>query len=248
MNGTMSYWNDTNRTGSPSGFTGLADINGSFNNNTTNDDTTNGQQNTYHCQLYRFIMSVGVTGSLCIFGIVGNILTLMVFSKYNKSSSDLKNKSSAPLLLSGLAISDMILLLTLLIVKPVPSFVSFTNILSGLDFVSFFAFLFVYGWAFVNLVRSINSWIIVAVTVHRFIAIIFPHKAAVHCTYKKAKLHLIVVTLVVCVYEFASFFNRKVVKFVAYNNKTYFIPVHADHSYNYWFELLYKTTSYYLIM
>ena len=248
MNGTISDWNDTSGTGSPSGFTGLIDINGSFDNNTTNDDTTTGQENTYRCQLYRFIMSVGVTGSLCIFGIVGNILTLMVFSSYNKSSLDLKNKSSAPLLLSGLAISDMVLLLTLLIMKPVPSFVSFTHILTGLDFVSFFAFLFVYGWACVNLAQSINSWIIVVVTVHRFIAIIFPHKAAFYCTYKKAKLHLIIVTLVVCIYEFPSFFNRKVVKFVAYNNKTYFIPVHADHSYNYWFELLYKTTSYYVIM
>ena len=193
-------------------------------------------------------MSVGVTGSLCVFGIVGNILTLMVFSKYNKSSSDLKNKSSAPLLLSGLAISDMILLLTFLIVKPVPSFVSFTKMLNGLDFVSFFAFLFVYGWACVNLAQSINSWIIVIITLHRFIAILYPHKAAIHCTYDKAKLHLIIVTLAVCVYEFPSFFNRKVIKLVTYDNKTYFIPVHAEHSYNYWFELLYKTTSYYLIM
>ena len=206
MNGTMSDRNGTNGTGSPSGFTGLTDINGSFDSNTTNGDTPNGQENTYNCQLYRFMMSVGVTGSLCIFGIVGNILTLMVFSRYNKSSSDLKNKSSAPLLLSGLAISDMILLLTLLIVKPVPSFVSFTHILTGLDFVSFFALLFVYGWACVNLAQSINSWIIVVVTVHRFIAIIFPHKAAIHCTYKKAKLHLIIVTLAVCIYEFPSFF------------------------------------------
>ena len=244
----MSDWNDTNGTGSPSGFTGLADINGSFNNNIMDDDTTEGQENTYHCQLYRFIMSVGVTGSLCIYGIVGNILTLMVFSRYNKSSLDLKNKSSAPLLLSSLAISDMILLLTLLIVKPVPSFVSFTHILTGLDFVSFFAFLFVYGWACVNLAQSINSWIIVAVTVHRFIAIIFPHKVTIHCTYKKAKLHLIIVTLAVCVYEFASFFDRKVVKFVDSNNKTYYIPVHSDHCFNYWCQIVYKTTSYYLIM
>ena len=247
----MSDRNYTNGSGSSSGFTGLADINDSFYNNTTYVklyNTTEGQENTYQCQLYRFIMSVGVTGSLCIFGIVGNILTLMVFSKYNKSSSDLKNKSSAPLLLSGLAISDMILLLTLLVVKPVPSFVSFTHILSGLDFVSFFAFLFVYGWACVNLAQSINSWIIVVVTVHRFIAIIFPHKAAIHCTYKKAKLHLIVVTLAVCAYEFASFFDRKVVKFVDSNNKTYYIPVHADHSFNYWYQIVYKTTSYYLIM
>ena len=218
--GAMSEGNDIGKTASSgSEFTEFTDINDLFDNSTTYDklyDATDNQddhssQNTYHCQLYRFIMSVGVTGSLCVFGIVGNILTLMVFSKYNKSSSDLKNKSSAPLLLSGLAISDMILLLTLLIVKPVPSFVSFTKILTGLDSVSFFAFLFVYGWACVNLAQSINSWIIVVTTVHRFIEILYPHKAAIHCTYKKAKLHLIAVTLAVCVYEFASFFDRKVV-------------------------------------
>ena len=248
VDGTMSGSNGTNDAGSSPDFNGFTDINGSFDNNTMNDDTINGQDNTYHCQLYRFIMSVGVTGSLCVFGIVGNILTLLVFSKYNKSSSDVKNKSSAPLLLSGLAISDMILLLTLLIMKPVPAFVSFTHILTGLDFVSFFAFLFVYGWACVNLAQSINSWIIVVITVHRFIAIIFPHKATIHCTYKKAKLHLIIVTLAVCVYEFASFFDRKVLKFVDSNNKTYYIPVHANHSFDYWYQILYKTTSYYIVM
>ena len=249
----MSDWNDAGEKGLiESAFTDMADINDLFDNPTGYDpkDTQDelSSQNTYYCQLYRFIMSVGVTGSLCVFGIVGNILTLMVFSKYNTSSSDLKTKSSATLLLSGLAISDMILLLTLLIVKPVPSFVSFTKILTGLDFVSFFAFLFVYGWACVNLAQSINSWIIVVVTVHRFIAILFPHKAAVHCTYKKAKLHLIMVTLVVCVYEFASFFDRKIVKFSGSNNKTYYIPLHSDHSFNYWYQIIYKTTSYYIIM
>ena len=228
-NGIMSDWNDTGEIGLiESGLTDMADINDlDLFDNTTAYDTQDefSSQNTYKCQLYRFIMSVGLTGSLYIFGIV-----------------------SLELLLSGLAISDIILLLSLLIVKSFPSFVSFTKILTGLDFVSFFAFLFVYGWACVNLAQSINSWIIVVVTVHRFIAILFPHKAAIHCTYKKAKLHLFMVALAVCVYEFASFFDRKIIKFVGSNNKTYYIPVHSDHSFNYWYQIIYKTTSYYIIM
>ena len=95
---------------------------------------------TYNCQLYRFIMSVGLTGSLCVFGILGNILTLLVFSKFNRNSSDKKSRSSAPLLLSGLAISDFSLLFTLFIVKSIPSFVSFTKIYPNFFVTYFFAF------------------------------------------------------------------------------------------------------------
>ena len=70
---------------------------------------------TFNCQLYRFIMSVCVTGTLCIFGTIGNILILLVFRVYNLNSSDIKNRSSAPLLLSGLALSDLLLLISLFI-------------------------------------------------------------------------------------------------------------------------------------
>ena len=186
-------------------------------------------QTTYHCQLYRFIMSVGLTGSLCIFGIVGNILTLLVFSKFNKNSSELKHRSSAPLLLSGLAISDLALLVFLFVMKTVPSFLSFTEIFP--EFFTVYAFLLVYGWPCVGVSQSVNTWITVLVAMHRFIAIIFPHKAAIHCTYKKARIHLVVVTLTVTVYELPTFFNQ-----------------HLTFFSNHWYQLVYKTSLYYIIM
>ena len=143
---------------------------------------------TTSCQIYRFILSVGITGSLCVFGIVGNILTLLVFSKFNRNSADKKKRSSAHLLLSGLTISDFSLLVILFLVKSVPSFISFTKI-SPKFFVSYiFSFLMVYGWNSVDVAQCVNIWITVLVTMHRFIAIIFPHKAAVHCTYGKARI------------------------------------------------------------
>ena len=81
---------------------------------------------TDSCKLYKFIMSVGLIGSFCIFGIVGNILTLVIFSKFNRHNK--KTRSSATLLLSSLAVSDILLLFTLFIMKTIPAFISFTNI------------------------------------------------------------------------------------------------------------------------
>ena len=214
--------------------------------NSTEMQGSPGSQTTYHCQLYRFIMSVGLTGSLCVFGIVGNILTLLVFSKFNKNSSESKHRSSAPLLLSGLAISDLALLVSLFVMKTVPSFLSFTEIFP--EFFSVYAFLLVYGWPCVAVSQSVNTWITVLVAMHRFIAIIFPHKAAIHCTYKKARIHLVMVTLAVTVYELPTFFDNNVVKIIDSNNKTVYIPTYGELNLNHWYQLVYKTSLYYIIM
>ena len=215
--------------------------------NSTEMPKTQHSETTYNCQLYRFTMSVGLTGSLCIFGIVGNILTLLVFSKFNKNSSELKPRSSAPLLLSGLAISDLALLVSLFIMKTLPSFLSFTKIFPEF-FTIYYAFLLVYGWPCVGVSQSVNTWITVLVAMHRFIAIIFPHKAAIHCTYKKAKLHLITVTLTVTVYELPTFFDNNVVKMMDSNNNTVYLPTYRQLNLNHWYQLVYKTSLYYAIM
>ena len=112
------------------GMLSAMDLKGSGNTNLTQDTGTLSLV-TFNCQLYRFIMSVGLTGSLCFFGIVGNVLTLLVFSKFNRNSTDKKSRSSATLLLSGLAVSDILLLLTLLIVKVSTCLISFTKIYPG---------------------------------------------------------------------------------------------------------------------
>ena len=193
-------------------------------------------------------MSVGITGSLCIFGIVGNVLTLLVFSKFNKNSFDKNSRSSAPLLLSGLAISDFSLLFILFLVKSVPSFISFTKI-SPNFFVSYiFSFLMVYGWNSVDVAQCVNTWITVLVTMHRFIAIIFPHKAAIHCTYGKAKIHLIIICVVIVIYEIPIFFDNEVKKLKISENNTIYVPAYRQLNLNYWYQILYKTTFYYIIM
>ena len=203
---------------------------------------------SFNCQLYRFIMSVGITGSLCIFGIMGNIITLFVFNTFNRSSSDKKSKSSATLLLSGLAVSDIFLLITLFMVKVCTSFISFTKIYPGFFVSKYFAFLMVYGWPCVGIAQSVNTWITVLVTTHRFIAIVSPHKAIIHCTFNKARTHLIVVAMLTAIYEIPTFFDNEVKEIKSSANKTIYVPAYGNLNLNYWYQLLYKTTFYYLTM
>ena len=230
----------------------VADI-GQFYNDRHQDEMTEMQeaetsQKMYNCQFYRFMMSVGVTGSLCIFGIVGNILTLLVFRNFSKESSDKRTSSSAPLLLSALAISDFVLLSSLYIVKSIPSFISFTKIYPKF-FVSYlFYFLMIYGWNIVDVSQCVNTWITVLVTMHRFIAIVSPHKAAIYCTYRKARLHLIISCIVTILFEVPIFFDYEIGVNRVSASETIYIAVHREQAHNYWYQVLYKTTLYYVIM
>ena len=191
-------------------------------------------------------MSVGLIGSLCIFGIVGNILTLLVFSKFNRN--DKKTRSAATLLLSCLAVSDTLLLITLFIMKTIPTFISFTGIDDNC-FVSYiFVFLIVYGWPCEDVVQSVNTWITVLLAIHRFIAIVFPHKSVVYCFYGKAKIQLILICSLIAVYEIPLFLDNKIVHVINENNDTIYIPAYEQLHTNYWYQLFCKTTSYYIIM
>ena len=224
-----------------------------FNNDTVFGETANASQmqasvseTSYNCQLYRFIMSVGITGSLCCFGILGNVLTLLVFSKFQQDSSDRKSRSSATLLLSGLAISDISLLVTFFIMKTIPSFLSFTGVFP--EFFRIYAFLLVYGWPCVGVAQSINTWVTVLVALHRFVAIISPYKAVIYCTYEKARLHLIFVAFTVTIYELPTFFDNEVNSILDSDNKTFYVPAYGELNKNYYYHLIYKTTLYYIIM
>ena len=200
-------------------------------------------ETTYNCDLFRFIMSVGLTGSLCIFGIMGNILTLLVFRKFNKSSSDRNTRSSAHLLLSGLAASDTLLLLVLFIMKTTPSFISFTKIYPPLFLTGEYWYWFTYGWPCVGVTLTVNTWVTVLITIHRFTAIISPHKASVYCTYSKAKIHLIVLFFIVTIYALPTFWELEIIKLINPYNETIYVPCYSEISLNYWYQFFLQNYS-----
>ena len=83
---------------------------------------------------------------------------------------------------------------------------------------------------------------------HRFIAIVSPHKAAIHCTYRKAKLHIIISCIIIILFVIPIFFDYKIGTIRVSASEAIYVSVHREQAHNYWYQLLYKTTLYYVIM
>jgi len=121
---------------------------------------------------------------LCCTGSIGNILSVFVFFRTKL------RKLSSSFYLAALAVSDTCFLVGL--------FVQWLNFLD-LDvynrnyFCQFFTF-------FSYLASFCSVWFVVAFTVERFIAVIYPLKRQTMCTVRRAKIVLFCLTIVGCLH------------------------------------------------
>ena len=132
-----------------------------------------------------------------------------------------KGDYSTTTLLSSLSVADFFMLAILFCVKCIPGYCFYTRqcpttflkviinytfnrflpkkisrvlktILFSQDVFPWFIYLL---WPMVSLCSSISKWLTVLVTLHRFIAVCVPHKAAAYCTKSKALKHVSTIQL-----------------------------------------------------
>lgn len=137
-------------------------------------------------------LNVYYTPVLIVLGCFGNFLSIVVFF-----TSKLKLQSTSQYL-SALAFSDTIFLMQLL-----PPWMKAVEI-SGLFTMNVFCQLFVY---LSYVCSNHSSWLVVAFTVERFVAVVYPLRRNAVCTVKRAR-HIIV-TLAAC----AIIINLPVLRF-----------------------------------
>ena len=118
------------------------------------------------------ICSVYIGMAVCILGLIGNMISIAVWNGINKKRSDAGK--SAGVYLIVLAIVDSGLLIFFLLTESIqllePKIVHNTN------YVLFYCY-FGFPMYFFFIVASI--WMVICVTVNRFIAVMYPHKAVV---------------------------------------------------------------------
>ncbi|XP_017080377.1 uncharacterized protein LOC108114116 [Drosophila eugracilis] len=121
---------------------------------------------------------------LCCTGSIGNILSVFVFFKTKL------RKLSSSFYLAALAVSDTCFLAGLF-----AQWLNFLNvdIYNRNYFCQFFTF-------FSYLASFCSVWFVVAFTVERFIAVIYPLKRQTMCTVRRAKIVLFCLTLVGCLH------------------------------------------------
>jgi len=106
---TTSYWNVTDLSSSASYHPCDAD-----------EDIPEEERDTPGCIQYNFMIYTVLTGCLCVFGSVGNIVSFVVFCVD-------RLKTSASFLFQSLAVIDTFLLIGVVPFFCIPNFVSYTG-------------------------------------------------------------------------------------------------------------------------
>ncbi|XP_014479693.1 PREDICTED: FMRFamide receptor-like [Dinoponera quadriceps] len=152
------------------------------------------------CDLTRFIIYGVLTNLIGVFGILGNTVSMIVLSRPQM-------KSSINFLLIGLASSDNMLIITAILIFG----------LTGIDtcgitlFYNYSTFvlpkIFKLVFLLICTARIATVYLTLAVTVERYIAVCHPLKARSFCTYGRARMAVLVITVFSFLYNLPKFWE-----------------------------------------
>jgi len=139
----------------------------------SNDDIPDGSQGMHKI----FSAYVGLT--LCVIGLLGNTISILVWRRINKKRHD--SGKSAGMFLIALAVADSGLLIFFAMTE------SFQSIATKAKMTYYYVWFFCYiGFPMYFFFIVASIWMVISITYNRFIAVIFPHKTASLNTTKKS--------------------------------------------------------------
>ena len=188
----------------------------------TNDNENHhqmGQKSSTHDEsnecLTTTYLHTATSAGFTIFGLCGNLISIRILYK-------IRTKNSSSFLLSVLAVWDSVLLLTRLILSISLSVFGYFKKYPMVQFV--LLAVLVYGYPFYELIQSQSTYVIVLVTVHRFIAVCYPHATQKYCNLEIAKKQVIIITFLAVLISIPLFLMEQVVpKTNEFNSTTYLI-------------------------
>ncbi|ELU09556.1 hypothetical protein CAPTEDRAFT_212570 [Capitella teleta] len=146
-----------------------------------------------------------VTSVLCMLGIVGNILNILVLSQKGLLGSMERMERSAHFGLLSLALSD--LLFCILLVPRI--WIPVADEYYAKDFSLFYA---TYSDGFINIFLLSSTWLTVTMATSRYLAICFPLQARQVIGMTFAKLSIIVVFVICILFNIPKFFTWRIVE------------------------------------
>uniref|UniRef100_X2B1Y7 G-protein coupled receptors family 1 profile domain-containing protein n=1 Tax=Capitella teleta TaxID=283909 RepID=X2B1Y7_CAPTE len=188
--------------------------------------------------LYRFIVDVYVVGFLCLFGFIGNALSIAVLYR------DRGKKNTTNWLLQTLAVGDTLYLMACVFIQPLKTINTQTNWIPGLK--NTLPYLERYIWAAASIAQTITVWTVLLVTLDRFMAICKPLSTQLR-SLERAKLTVTIVIVLAILYNIPRFFEREVVIEVNKQCNTTYVKVDksAMRQSKIYF-LVYKTICYFI--
>ncbi|KAK2166142.1 hypothetical protein LSH36_41g03024 [Paralvinella palmiformis] len=166
---------------------------------------------------FNFYMNFVIIGSLCICGLVGNTLSIVVLHR------DPNNKV-AIFLLQSLAVADNLLLFFALIA--LSFWMGLMPYLNGSDRWTQMAevYLPIVIDPMGAMTQTAMVWLTVLLALNRFIAVCKPFKASMLCTLRRAKIQVVSVVVFAVVFNFPRFFQYRT-KWTCHNGTE---PLHPE--------------------
>ncbi|XP_046472500.1 FMRFamide receptor [Neodiprion pinetum] len=180
--------------------------------------------------LLEFITSGILLNVVGLFGLFGNIISMIILSRPQM-------KSSINYLLIGLARCDTVLILTSVFLFGLPAIYPQTNVLFNYKFFVFPRLVkFLYPLA--TIAQMVSVYLTLTVTMERYVAVCHPLRARSMCTYGRARMAVLCIIVVSVIYNIPKFWEMTITEEIHWKYK---VPVYCANATKMRVDELYRT-------
>lgn len=149
---------------------------------------------------YKVIVEVYVVGLLCLFGFVGNFLSIAVLCR------DRDKHNTTNWLLQTLAVVDSFFLFFSFFIQPIKVVHDFTDWFPSLR--RGFPYVEAHLWAFASIAQTMAVWLVTLITVDRYIAVCQPWQTNWR-SLNRVRVVVVVIAILAVVYNIPRFLERE---------------------------------------
>ena len=204
------------------------------------NDTASSKFNiTSDCALFDFVAYTVFGGSLCVLGLVGNIISFSVLWNDN-------TKAATSFLLRAMAVADCLVLLASLPLYVGPSVYPYTGHLQGYYHTYFNILPFLWPCYLIPYTGTIMLTLLVSL--NRYLAVCKPFRSGTFCSTDQAKRHVFSIAVFAIIYNIPRFFEySRIEECVAFNESKVGFGM-SDFGDNTVYRIVYANVMYFLVM
>ncbi len=209
--------------------------------NATSNNTKASEFNiTHDCALFDFAIYTLVAGSLCVLGLLGNVISFTVLWRDS-------GKSATAFLLRALAVADSLVLLMALPLYVASSVFPLTGILE--NYYKIYPNLIPYLWPCFQIPYTATIHLTVLVSMNRYFAVCKPFKSAKMCSTIQARRHVFYVAVFSVFYNIPRFFEYEKTEIcVSVNESQLVFQAGGIFGNNLVYRIIYANIIYFLVM
>ena len=188
---------------------------------------------------FKIVLDIYILLFLCIFGISGNIVSILVLGKDNVV------RRTTGFLLQVLAVTDIVYLVLCIFIQTLKTIEKFTDWSPTLK--CYFPYMDPFIWPMASIAQTCTVWLVVVVTADRYVAICRPLHAPQYSTMSRMRKAVVLVCVLSILYNLPRFWERTVDYKLDANNNTIPETVLTELRYNREYVILYKTICYFIV-